>query len=106
MAQLLEHQVIFSGPEDDIDSHAALGKRFGSGESPQSEESIYPAQRGIRVIATQGGWRMNGIRILPLRISFLMFIRTCNVPQFGGDTMDEFKSGLRNYRHPCRHCDG
>ena len=57
MAQLLEHQVIFfPGQKMDIDSHVALGKRFGRVEShPNLKNPFTQHDEVFELAATRGG---------------------------------------------------
>ena len=114
MAQLLEHQVIFfPGQKMDIDSHVALGKRFGRVEShPNLKNPFTQHDEVFELAATQGGvadeWHTDiTAAINPPSASIL---RSVVLPPYGGDTqwlnmvkafealsppMQEFLSSLR-----------
>ena len=57
MAQLLEHKVIFfPGQQMDIDSHVALGKRFGKIENhPNLKNPFTQHDEVFELAATRGG---------------------------------------------------
>ena len=88
---LLEHQVIFfPGQQMDIDSHVALGKRFGKIENhPNLKNPFTQHDEVFELAATHGGvadeWHTDITFEDQPSIMSILHMVTC--PEFGGDTM-------------------
>ena len=112
MAQLLEHQVIFfPGQKIDIDSHVALGKRFGKVENhPNLKNPFTQHDEVFELAATQGGvadeWHTDITFEDQPSIMSILHMVTC--PEFGGDTMwTNLNQAYQELSPPMRAlCDG